>query len=327
MCDNARASSWSALLSPLSSLIYERQLVDRRPLLSSLSVKARITQHALAAGVPSARTFYSGSSCAAAGLASLPPDYVLKATHTSGCVVVVRGGVVVAHKTCRGYDQSVVGEEASPALVRRLCEAWLAFGFQGRGGREWAYSAVPRGVLAEEVLPAPHSDAQAVAEDIKCWTAGGRTLFMHHTRSRFGHADKRDTFYDALTLRPRLDIRFGAGPFCGLGHLLGIPAALCLPHASRADTNASRWLNASVVSEAARACDRVAATTGIDFARIDLLLATPAPSRPRGLVLSEVTLYPFGGRPHLSPRSVDAALANAWCEAGGPYRSLLALPP
>ena len=93
--------------------------------------------------------------------------------------------------------------------------------------------AVPRGVLAEEVLPAPHSDAQVVAEDIKCWTAGGRTLFMHHTRSRFGHADKRDTFYDALTLRPRLDIRFGAGPFCGLGHLLGMPAALCLPHASR----------------------------------------------------------------------------------------------
>jgi hypothetical protein len=300
------------------TLLQERMVSDGRHLLTSLSDKSRIPLIARASNVSSARQFLVTSDCEAASQTPLPAeDYVLKATHTSGCVAVVVRGVMTVHKPCFG-EASAVGRVVTPALLRSMCDGWLAHAYTDVKPRERAYKNVPRAVLVQELLPAPLADA-AVADDLKCWTAGQRTLYVQHTRARFGDdgidgggTSKRDTFYDARTLRARPDITFRSGVW-------GERAALGM--ASHPDTNSTRWLAPRVVYAAARACERVASATSIDFARIDLLISTITPHRPDGLVLSEVSLYPFGGYPRLSPRSVDAELAEAWCAVGGPHWS------
>jgi hypothetical protein len=35
-------------------------------------------------------------------MASLPSDFVVKARHSAGCTLIVKGGVVVTHHTCNG---------------------------------------------------------------------------------------------------------------------------------------------------------------------------------------------------------------------------------
>ena len=71
------------------------------------------------------------------------------------------------------------------------------------------------------------------------------------------------------------------------------------------------------------ACDAIGA--GVDFARVDLLLTDGGSRGGLGaggsLALCDVSLYPAGGAPRISPRSVDAELSAAWCAGGGPVWS------
>merc|ERR1712032_624026 len=101
-----------------------------------------------------------------------------------------------------------------------------------------------------------------------------------------------DTFYDAASLMPRPEVR--------------IQRVLAPP-----EENASRWVRPATIRRAIEACNGIAA--GVDFARVDLMLTRRSPKRPHGLVMGEVTLYPFGGKFSFLPRSVDSELAAEWC--------------
>ena len=310
---------------------------DRRRVLVSLTDKAHVRQLAPRANLTTTKAFYLGSDCAAASQAILPASYAYKATHTTGCVVLVRDGAIVAHKACGG-ELSRVGARATPRVLRELCEFWLAHEFRGGSkGYEWAYSGVPHQLLAEELLPPPSAGIVS-ADDLKCWTVEGRTLYAQHVTARFagdgsevhggvaawllgGAGAKRDTWYERGRVAPNLEISHGGW----LGRMTWQP-----------ERNASRWLSARTLARAFRACDALASSAGIDFARVDLMVTAPmmAPStgvaagaaaasaevaaEPR-LVLNELTMYPMAGMPGLSPRSVDAKLAEAWCRGGGPH--------
>lgn len=302
-------------LPSLDYLLHERMAVDRRTLLASMQDKVNTPRYAATANISVAHRYLVTSNCAAVSSNGLPPDFVFKATHTSGCVLIVKQGRVVIHKPCLS-EASEVGAEASTALLVTLCERWLSHRYESVRPKEWAYSQLVGGVLAEEVLQPPLMDGVA-ADDLKCYTVYGRTLFVQHSRARFGAdgAVSRSgtaTFYDATTLAPRLDVRFDSG-WHGMGAWVGM--------GSQPDRNASRWAGSRTIEQAVRACDRIASAAAIDFVRVDLLFSRPTKHHPAGLTLGELTIYPFGGYPRFTPRSVDAQFAAAWCAGGGPYWS------
>lgn len=374
----------SSATPTLAELFEQRMKHDRRRILVQLQDKAHVRTVAGNNNVSTTQAYYLGSECSAAAAQvsrSAPADFVYKATHTAGCVLLVREGVAVAHKTCFGEPSRVgarvttcatqgpngtaesnciasvhpvrsgacyascaragwrTGTPSASGLTRRFADALpeplrhLASISPSRTSTA-SRRQIPHAVLAEELLPPPTPDLVG-ADDLKCWAANGRGLYLQHVTARFGvdgtearaglfGADrKRDTWYERGAASPRLDI--------GQRGLLGL-------RASWPERNASRWLGAQTLARGFGACDAIARASGIDFARIDLLLTSPAPAiaaseravaapgaaaatatppEPR-LVLGEVTIYPMAGNPGLSPRSVDAQLSSAWCDAGGP---------
>jgi hypothetical protein len=375
----------SSATPTLAELFEQRMKHDRRRILVQLQDKAHVRTVAGNNNVSTTQAYYLGSECSAAAAQvsrSAPADFAYKASHTAGCVLLVREGVAVAHKTCFGEPSRVgarvttcatpgpnrTAESSGSSLLRIRCaQAHAARAVRGLDGARVLRARVgllegapmpclsprrhlasispsrtstasrrqiPRAVLAEELLPPPTPDLVG-ADDLKCWAANGRGLYLQHVTARFGvdgtearaglfGADrKHDTGYERGAASPRLDI--------GQRGLLGL-------RTSWPERNASRWLGAQTLARGFGACDAIARASGIDFARIDLLLTSPAPAiaaseravaapgaaaatatppEPR-LVLGEVTIYPMAGNPGLSPRSVDAQLSSAWCDAGGP---------
>ena len=270
-----------------NALILERMARDRRDVLAALTDKALVRTWAAARNASTPDLLLASRTCDA-DFGSLRGDYAFKATHTTGCLVLVEGGRIAGHKPC-GEARLAPGKRADADLLAALCARWTSRMYDVT---QWAYGRLEPGVIAERLV----YDARGRrADDVKCYAFHGSTALVHHVTARFDEASgrprgasKRDTFYDATTGLPRAGVTVdGSRP---------------LPRRS------SRLLAPGAIREAARVCDGLA--RGLDFARVDLFAAAGGLFR-----VGELTMYPKRGGHAFQPRALDEELGRAWCRA------------
>jgi TupA-like ATPgrasp len=155
--------------------IQSRKLFDRRPILATMTDKYAVRDY-VAARVGDAVLpvlYHVTENPSDLPFSSLPDRYVVKATHGSGWVHLVKSREV----------------RDEPAIVK-LCESWLSQNFYEMTC-EWAYKNIPRRIIVEEFLD---NGADESAEDFKLFTFNGRVEFIQVDLDRFSNHKK--TFFD-----------------------------------------------------------------------------------------------------------------------------------
>ena len=241
---------------------------------------------------------YSGPCAGLPSVESLPPNFVFKARHASGCNLIVVNRTIVAHRPCLGLEMHLGGLRPTDRLLSAACRAWTSKLYSTS---EWAYSRIKPGILVEAYLHGPGRDtaggsvwaARSVPDDIKCFTYGGQTRFVAHVTNRWAQrrGAKTDTFYSRDT-RPLPGVSYQRSKSIFSEKHCGDRACQASPQMKK------------TLLEAVRVCDVLG--KAFDFMRIDMLLTD------RGLVFGEMTPYPGGGAHKWRPTSFDSDLSSAW---------------
>jgi len=172
---------WPDLKCPqtFNEKIQAAKLYDRNPLYTKLVDKAAVKDWVasrVGAGyvIP---TLGAWESFDAIDFDALPGSFVLKCTHDSGSVVVVRDKA--------GFDRAAASARLSAALRRDY----------SRSNREWPYRGVPRRIIAEPYL----KDLEGCTDDYKFFCADGKVRFLFVATGRGGgDAATRFDFFDPL---------------------------------------------------------------------------------------------------------------------------------
>ena len=156
------------LLAPhtLNEKVLCRILFERDPRLTVMADKLLVRDFVQdrVGGAILPRLLWSGDDPAAIPFDSLPDRFVVKPTHGSGWVEVVR-------------DSASLEREALVATCRR----WLSQDYYART-REWGYKRAGRRILVEELIDDGTGSAPT---DYKLFVFGGTTRFILVTMGRF----------------------------------------------------------------------------------------------------------------------------------------------
>lgn len=132
-----------------------RKLFDRNPLfpcfVDKLAVRAYVSRRAPTLKFP--RFLWSGSDPNAIPYADLPERFVIKPSHRSGNVLFVRSR-----------------SEFDRERIVTTCQRWLSLPY-GRSRREWAYQALERRLIVEEMLETDPDPAHT--RDYRCYVFDG----------------------------------------------------------------------------------------------------------------------------------------------------------
>lgn len=159
-----------------SEKITHKKLFDRRPYLTLTSDKHAVREYARAIlGEDLApELYYRTIDPETIPFASLPRQFVVKATHGSGWNVMVRDA--------RAVDQR--------ELIA-TCERWMRSNYARRRD-EWAYEHIPHQIIVEELL----DDGEGRSpQDIKVLVFNQQVRIVQLDEDRFG--DHRRMFFDA----------------------------------------------------------------------------------------------------------------------------------
>jgi hypothetical protein len=203
----------------------------------------------------------------------LPREFVVKASHASGGIVVVADHVPPLTRLPRppvGWSRLAV----APANLEwdslvDLCRDWL--GRRYNPYEEWAYAKVTPRILVEELLPGDGG----VPFDFRFFVFGGNVRVIQVEQDRFG--DHRRNLYSPEW--ELLDVQYGYPR----GRLDPRPAKL-----------------ERMIAVAERLAD------GIDFVRVDLY------DSGGRVVFGEMTIYPVSGQASFHPSEFDAYLGSMW---------------
>ncbi len=186
MAYRRRFGQWPRLWQPRSfnEKLHLRMALDRRPLLTQLAGKlesrAFVTQR-LGRNDMQPRLLAAIRHPDEVDGLDLPPRWIMKASHASGCVRIV-----------------TEDDPIRPGEMRRLVAEWLPIE-HGRYGLEWAYHNVKRVVVVEELL----SHQGDVPRDVKFFCFHGRVAYIQIDSDRFdGH---QQSLFD--TAWQRLDVQ------------------------------------------------------------------------------------------------------------------------
>jgi hypothetical protein len=164
--------------------LQRRKLFDRRPLLTLMADKYAVRNYVrerLPVDFP--RLYCVTDNPSDISLKSLPNKFVIKPTHASGWVRIVK-------------DKSLISE----GELRDECTKWLARSYYDVS-KEWVYKNIPRRLLVEELLEDGTGD---VPRDYKFFVFAGKVQLIQVDIDRFrGH---RRNLYDRHW--NRLDVRF-----------------------------------------------------------------------------------------------------------------------
>ena len=160
-----------------NALVKARMARDRRPVLAALTDKRLVKRWAALRGVRTPEVLFSSKTCAVPEIGA--DAYAFKATHTTGCLVLVEGGRVVGHKPC-GERRLAPGSRVTPELLATLCARWTRTMYDVT---QWAYSKLTPGVVAERLVY--RGDGATPADDVKCFAFRGRTALVQHVAHRF----------------------------------------------------------------------------------------------------------------------------------------------
>ncbi len=260
-----------------------RSAFDRRPILTRLvdkvAVRDYVTDRLGAGHVPDLIGVYG--CVGSVPWRSLPREFVVKASHGSGAVVVVWDGAPVAARlpaSARfvGWDRyGIRPEHAAPARLQSLAEKWLTLDYHHGPGRlpEWAYRDVPPHIMVEAVVP---GEGAALPVDYKCFVFDGVCRLFYVVSGRF--ADHQIAVFNA------------AGTPAGVHVVHRRPAAV--------PALADNWRE---IIAAAEELGR-----GLDFARVDTY------PTPGGFVVGEMTMYHDAGRNGWEPPEFDREIGRWW---------------
>ena len=85
-------------------------------------------------GVRTPEVLFSSKTCAVPEIGA--DAYAFKATHTTGCLVLVERGRIAGHKPC-GESRLPPGTRATPEILLDLCTRWTRTMYDVT---QWAYS-------------------------------------------------------------------------------------------------------------------------------------------------------------------------------------------
>jgi hypothetical protein len=260
-----------------------RMAYDRRPILTQFADKVAVRDYvADRVGEELLSHLYAvHSRPEQVDWASLPREFVCKASHGSGGVVLVwdgavEGSMLPTNASHAEWDRFVVRPGVTvPPRLAVLMERWLGLNFEYGPGRlpEWAYRDVPARVIFEELL----LDADGrIPRDYKFYVFDGVVHFVQVDSARFG--DHVREFF-----RP------DGSPLDMHGNVMTPESSTTLP-----DTM-PRMLE--IAAELGR---------GMDFVRVDLY------DVPGRIVFGELTSTPGGGAIALQPRTYDVEFGACW---------------
>jgi hypothetical protein len=210
----------------------------------------------------------------------LPREFVLKATHGSGAVAVVWEG---ASRGCRPtadnlpswtWRDQIHPDDLDRTQLARLAHGWMGMDYELLTSRpEWAYSELPRRVLAEEVL----TDAEGLLpSDYKLYMMHGRCTLIDVHLGRFGE-------HSGELRSPEWEL---------------LPGNFVLRKAPARDTPAPANLMRMIQIGEALSRD-------VDFVRVDLY------DLGDRVVFGELTNYPAAAAGQYSP-GLDMLLGQGW---------------
>lgn len=151
------------------------KIYDRNPLYTQLADKAESKKYVekKVGGAYVIKTFGVYKTFADIDFSQLPDQFVLKTTHSSGAVIVVRDK--------SGFDKWEADRILSESLKHNLFWA----------GREWVYKNIPPRIIAEEFL-CDDKNEQDIVRNYKFFCFGGKpyiyyiSVGMPHTESMRG---------------------------------------------------------------------------------------------------------------------------------------------
>lgn len=213
--------------------------------------------------------------------ASLPREFVLKASHGSGGIVLVWDGAQRGRRPTKEqqarWDRSAIHpDDLAHDELKRIADGWLRLRYEfGVGNRppEWCYVHVRPRLLAEELLL--DSDGKP-PRDYKLFMIEGKCAFIQVDYARF-EAHRRDLFSPRWELLP---VRFVYPGSDVPGHR---PAAL---------------------DEMLAVAEKL--SRGADFVRVDLYEVSAR------VVFGELTNYPEAALGRFDPDEFDRALGALW---------------
>lgn len=209
----------------------------------------------------------------------LPTNFVVKASHASGKVVVVsdlaRRGCVLPEAATSFKPVMIHPNDLDWSALARLTDRWIDATYGQGSTWEWAYSRVPHRLLVEERLA---DRTGKIPTDHKLWVFNGRCELIEVTLDRF--ATIRELLFtrtwdqiDAWTdYPPHPDDRLVRPP-SGLGSMIEI-------------------------------AERLGAAT--DFVRVDLYECAGR------IVFGELTNYPGAGREPFRTTALDEQIGAMW---------------
>jgi hypothetical protein len=259
-----------------------RMAFDRRPILQTFCDKVA-TREFVARRISKdllPKTYGIFTKLPATKPGDIPNEFVIKASHGSGSVVLVWQG---AHDMKLPKDLSKVSWDSYVVRpenldwhdLRELSAKWMNQNFYWWPGRypEWGYKDVPPRIIIEELLL--DSDGHP-ARDFKFFMFEGKCQLIHVDFQRFDD-HVRDVFDSEWNLLP-LEIKYPQS-----GNPLSKPP------------------NLKAMIEIAEVLSQ-----DLDFVRVDLY------DNSQGIKFGEMTSYPAGGIHEFRPPHFDTWLGTFW---------------
>jgi hypothetical protein len=263
---------------------------DRRPILRQFADKAAARDYvAERVGGEYLTAVYSiTADPGALDWDALPREFVAKATHGSGNVVIVSSAALaesrLPSRAPKGWHRYLVRPESvDRAALTALMEQWMSSDYYARPGKlpEWCYRGIRPQILIEELLVAERGE---IPIDYKFFTFDGVCRFIQ-VESQRATDHRRDTFAPDWT------------PIDSTGNY---PRSATVPR---------RPENLAAMVDIAEELGR-----GIDFVRVDLY------SIGERVVFGELTNYPEGGRLRITPPEFDRVWGSYWTLPTGRLR-------
>ena len=256
---------------------------DRRPILTMFADKVAmrdyVTERVGAEYLTESYGVYSDAAVIEWDL--FPREYVLKATHGSGGVIVVSDTAPEEARLPASMHRLDWGryfvrpEQAVPAVMEQMAARWLTMNYEYALHRlpEWCYRDIPPRILVEELLPGTGGQP---AEDWKCFVFDGETRMLAIEIDRYTDHREEMVWRDGS----RIPLRW----------LYDAP-----------DAPTELPANFDALLEIADALGR-----GIDFVRVDLY------NLDGRIIVGELTNYPNAGQAAFADERWDREFGSFW---------------
>ena len=254
---------------------------DRNPLLTLYADKSKVRKFVSEKiGEKYLSTIYFDTSePEEIDFSNLPLEFVIKANHGSGAVIIVWDGAPIENTLnvkSRNWEVfSINPRSFEIEKSRQIMKKWLSQNYYWVPGQkpEWAYKDIQPRVIIEEFLVDKHG---RIPQDFKFYMVNGNCEFIH-VRTDENGLKTRDLFDSSWN---RLPIKWW------------------LPNSKREIAKPSHLKEMLMIAEEL--------SKGIDFIRVDLY------ETKDGVKFGELTNYPDGGSKKFEPEIYNTILGESW---------------